>query len=361
MTSAVLVLALSIASLDAPPTASAEGAKAESPKAEGPKAESQTARFVAATPWPVIPPCARPQTITVGEAVAADLSWSAGDGAVVALQAARAGQRARLERELRRVRPARLAGSGAVRAAGRVVEVACGNGATVAWGPCAGDRCDVAVRYPISQIPRAWRLHPWFRQRPPPPGEPEKLGGSESSRFLERIALAPPESPAALRQAARLARDLAGDLLDVLRLACPRERCGEPVRAAERDVEAFLLAGEATAASALRRGGDERGAVAWTWIATGGGAALDVRCVGPVEPGEMRCAIGLPAGAGLRLAYRAESGPSRREDDLVLEEPAEGGDGAVVGHIRFSRADGGRWVEIDGRALAVRAPAPRAP
>jgi hypothetical protein len=346
MTPALLVLALSLAG----PAAPSAPASAE---AGGP-------RFAAATPWPVVPPCARPQTITVGEAVAADLSWSAGDGSAVALLAARAGQAAPLERELRRVRPARVAGVGAdaVRAGGRVVEIACANGATVAWGPCPGDRCDVAVRYPISQLPKAWRLHPWFRQRPPPPGELAKPGGSESTRFLERIALVPPESPAALRQAARLARDLAGDLLDVLRLACPRERCGEPVRAAEHDVEAFLLAGEATAASALRHGGDERGAVAWTWTATGGGASLDVRCVGPIEPGEMRCTIGLPAGEGLRLAYRAESGPVRREDELVLERPGEGGGDAAVGHIRFSRASGRVWVEIAGRALAVRPSAP---
>ena len=315
------------------------------------------AGFEAQTPWPEASPCARPQTIAAGPGLSADVLWSSADGAqAITLARDGTGEPARIGRPLRSARLARVTSAAALPADGWLLRIACQSGATVAWGPCPGGRCQVTARYPAPLVPAPWRLHPWLRPRRSPDGG--ATPDARNARFFTRIARTGAADPGTARSAVAMTRDLAGDLLDLLRVACPsdpRDRCTPPLRAANEALAAFLIAGEGSRAGAVHREGAAGQNGAWRWTVTGGDVTLDVDCDETGERSAPACGLSLPVAEGLRLRYRPRGDGASEGVDLVRVDPSGAG-GGPIGTIRFLRSDGGRvWVEVARDALALRA------
>ena len=304
--------------------------------------------FTAETPWPLEPPCARPATISLAGGLTGELVWSTRDGApAFTFTKADAGQTAPIDRERRVLRPVRLSGAG-IPDSGPVLSIGCQRGEKVVWGPCPGRDCEVRVLYPAPLVPIARRLHRWTRPRPPRPDAPH------DSRFLSRIARRAPDARGTRANATLLGRDLANDFLDALRVACPRDRCTPPLRAADRALTAFLISGGDRIASAVRAT-ERTSAQSWRWTVAAGGTTLEAWCDDAADRPEAICTAALDVGDDLRLVYLPRGVPRADDRDIVLARRGDDTLKDARGSVRFERHDAARvWVELAGDALALR-------
>lgn len=272
------------------------------------------------TPWPAVLPCrgARAVTLKLDGAFDDDVRWFSADRAVSrSFTLAQVGKPihgespfpiGRLDRLSSRGFPLQLQHE-------RLLELACGEIAAVAWGPCANGRCVAHATYPAPRVPKAWRTQLWTAPIPYP--DADEYPEIHYSRFKRRLGYRKAGDPEIERQSVRLARDLAADLRDLLVVACPDARCAPPVRAAVPALTAFLGARSPRYSILEHVKAYDHWNTGWSWTVTAGGTTVEAGCADITESPEVFCSLELDVGDDLRLSFRAKNDVFVRDAEVT--------------------------------------------
>jgi hypothetical protein len=317
------------------------------------------------TPWPAVLPCAHPAQLGLHMSTDDDVTWSSRDGKTSLIFPRSAASHAvALERSFPVGALDHIVSRGFPPVPGPyedrwLLELTCRGDATISWGPCADGRCAPAARYPAHRAPpkssrtRIWTAHTRYPQQ-------DEVPEIHYSRFKQRIGYRKVGDPEIPRQSIRLAHDLAADLIDMLHAACPKGRCSKTVVDLEPVLAAFIRDESPSYTLLEHLKWYDHWNSGWYWTLTSGGRVFKAGCSDITESLEVYCSLELDVVDNLRLHFGAKNGNLSTDPDVALYDREDHAYKTPLGTISYLEDDlHESWVDVAGRALAIREGADR--